>query len=63
MLVVANRLAIVGTIFLALAITGSVFFVTNFLFGALATGIVTGVVAGLFTWYWYGLPLTRRLRD
>jgi Family of unknown function (DUF6328) len=63
MLVVANRLAIAGTVFLALAITGSVFFVTDFLFGALATGIVTGVVAGLFTWFWYGLPLTRRLRD
>jgi Family of unknown function (DUF6328) len=63
MLVVANRLAIAGTVFLALAITGSVFFVTDFLFGALATGIVTAVVAGLFTWFWYGLPLTRRLRD
>ena len=63
MLVVANRLAIAGTVFLALAVTGSVFFVTDFLFGALATGIVTGLVAGLFTWFWYGLPLTRRLRD
>jgi hypothetical protein len=63
MLVIANRLAIAGTVFLALAITGSVFFVTDFLFGALATGIVTGIVAGLFTWFWYGLPLTRRLGD
>jgi uncharacterized membrane protein len=63
MLVVANRLAIAGTVFLALAVTSSVFFVTDFLFGALATGIVTGLVAGLFTWFWYGLPLTRRLRD
>ena len=62
MLVVANRLAIAGTAFLALAVTGSVFFVTDFLFGALATGIVTSVTAGLFTWFWYGLPLTRRLR-
>jgi hypothetical protein len=63
MLVVANRLAIAGTAFLALAVTGSVFFVTDFLFGALATGIITGVTAGLFTWFWYGLPLRRRLRS
>ena len=62
MLVVANRLAIAGTVFLALAVTGSVFFVTDFLFGGLATGIVTGLTAGFFTWFWYGLPLVRRLR-
>lgn len=62
MLVVANRLAIAGTVFLALAITGSIFFVTDFLFGALPTGLVTGAVSGLFTWFWYGLPLVRRLR-
>jgi predicted membrane channel-forming protein YqfA (hemolysin III family) len=63
MLIVANRLAIAGTLFLALAVTGSVFFVTDFLFGALATGLVTGIIAGFFTWFWYGLPLMRRLRD
>jgi hypothetical protein len=63
MLIVANRLAIAGTLFLALAVTGSVFFVTDFLFGALATGLVTGIIAGCFTWFWYGLPLMRRLRD
>jgi hypothetical protein len=62
MLVVANRLAIAGTVFLALAITGSVFFVTDFLFGAVATGLVVGTTAGLFTWFWYALPLLRRLR-
>jgi Family of unknown function (DUF6328) len=63
MLVVANRLAIAGTLFLALAVTGSVFFVTDFLFGGLATAIVTGTTAGSFTWFWYGVPLMRRLRD
>jgi hypothetical protein len=63
MLVVANRLAIGGTLFLALAVSGSIFFVSDFLFGALATGLVTGIIAGLFMWFWYGLPLARRLRD
>ena len=61
MLVVANRLAIAGTVFLALAVTGSVFFVTDFLFGAFTTGLVTGLIAGCFTWFWYGLPLLRRI--
>ena len=63
LLVTANRLSIAGTIFLAVAMTCSVLFITDFLFGALTTGLVTGTIAGLFTWLWYGLPLLRRLRE
>jgi hypothetical protein len=63
MLITANRLSIAGTMFLAVAMTCSVLFITDFLFRALATGLVTGTVAGLFTWLWYGLPLLRRLRE
>jgi predicted membrane channel-forming protein YqfA (hemolysin III family) len=58
----SNRLAIAGTIFLALAMVGVVYLVTDLLFGLAATGIATGIAAALFTWFWYGLPLVRRLR-
>ena len=63
MLTTSNRLSIAGTVFLALAMVGVVFLITDILFGAAAVGGVTGVVAGLFVWFWYGLPLMRRLRE
>jgi hypothetical protein len=60
MLRTSNRLAIAGTIFLALAVTGTVFFVTDFIFGAVPTAVTTVSAALLFGWFWYGLPLVRR---
>jgi hypothetical protein len=59
----ANRLAIAGTVLLAIGMTAAVFFVTDFLFRATVTTIVTAVVAGSFVWLWYGLPLLRKARD
>jgi hypothetical protein len=58
----ANRLAIVGLSFLALAMTGVVLLVTDFIFGAFATTIATGMTALLFALLWYILPLRRRLK-
>lgn len=63
LLVLANRTAIVATVFLAAGMTASVYLITDFLFGEPATAPVTAVIAGSFTWFWYGLPLLRRLRD
>jgi predicted membrane channel-forming protein YqfA (hemolysin III family) len=62
MLLTSNRLAIAGTIFLALAMVAVVYLVTDLLFGSTATGIATALSGALFAWFWYGLPLTRRLR-
>ena len=62
MLETANGLAIAGTVFLAFAVVAVVFLVTDFLFGAAAT-IGTTIAAGLlYGWFWYGLPLARRVR-
>ena len=62
MLETANGLAIAGTVFLAFAVIAVVFLVTDFLFGAAAT-IGTTIAAGLlYGWFWYGLPLARRVR-
>jgi hypothetical protein len=63
LLVVSNRLAISGTAFLALAISGSVFVVTDMLFNPTGAAAVAAVTAAFFGWLWYGLPLLRRWRE
>jgi uncharacterized protein DUF6328 len=56
----ANKLAIVGLAFLALAMTGVVLLVTDFIFGTVATAIATTATALVFAVLWYVLPLRRR---
>jgi Na+/melibiose symporter-like transporter len=63
MLFTANRLAIAGTVFLALAMTSAVYLVTDLVFQATLTVIVTALAAGAFAWFWYGLPLLRKAGD
>ena len=63
MLRTSNRLAIAGTVFLALSMIAVVFVVTDVVFDiAVATGISIAT-AVLFAWFWYGLALTRRARS
>ena len=59
LLVTSNRLAIGGTVFLALAIAGTVFLIGDFIFGTTIGGTTVAVVAVMLVWFWYGLPLTR----
>ena len=63
MLRTSNRLAIAGTIFLALGMTAVVFLISDILFRAWWAGLTAGVVAGGFAWFWYGLPLSRKPGD
>ncbi|MBA3365569.1 MAG: hypothetical protein H0U03_07280 [Actinobacteria bacterium] len=63
LLEISNRLAIAGTVFLAIAMTAAVFLITDVLFDASITALVTGLTAGAFAWFWYGLPLWRRARS
>ena len=63
MLETSNRLAIAGTVFLALGMSGTVFLITDILFTSTVAALVTGAAALVFGWFWYGLPLMRRLRD
>ena len=48
--------------FLALAMTGVVLLVTDFIFGTLATTIATTMSALLFATLWYVIPYRRRLQ-
>ena len=63
LLVVANRQAIAGSVLLALAISGATFLVTDVLFEVTSAAAVTGCVAALFAWLWFGWPLWREARD
>ena len=56
----SNRLAIFGTIFLALGMTAAVFLITDLLFKSWWAALTTALVGGAIAWFWYGLPLSRR---
>ncbi len=58
---VSNVLAIVGLGFLALAMTGVVLLVTDFLFATAVTVVCTTLSALMFAIFWYALPLRSRL--
>jgi hypothetical protein len=59
----ANRLALVGTVGLAVGISSAVFFVTDFLFRSPLPALLTALVGGAIVTLWYGLPLAREVRD
>jgi predicted membrane channel-forming protein YqfA (hemolysin III family) len=63
MLRTSNRLAIAGMVFLSLALVGAAFLVTDLLFHPAAAAVVTAAVAMFFAWFWWVLPLSRKLRD
>jgi predicted membrane channel-forming protein YqfA (hemolysin III family) len=57
----ANWMAIAGLAFLAVAMTGVVLLVTDFLFGRVITVVCTAGAGLMFAIFWYALPLRRRL--
>jgi hypothetical protein len=59
---VANRCAIAGLAFLALAMSCAVLLITDVLFGTVATIITVGFVLTMFGLLWAALPLRRRLK-
>jgi Family of unknown function (DUF6328) len=60
--VVANRLALIGLTLLALALTGVVLLVTDFVFGDGAASLVGSGAGLLFAGVWYLIPLRYRRR-
>jgi Family of unknown function (DUF6328) len=58
----ANRFAIAGLGFLALAMTGAIMLITDVLFGGIATVVTSAAAGAMFVVLWYLLPLQRRLR-
>ena len=62
LLATSNKLAILGTAFLALGMTAVLFLVTDVLFEARWAALVCGVAAGFFAVLWFVVPFIRRLR-
>jgi hypothetical protein len=63
LMVMATRTAIAATVFIAAAMTASVYLITDVMFGEPATVIVASLVAAAFVTFWYAFPLYRRLKD
>jgi hypothetical protein len=63
LLVVSNYLTIAGLAALAVAITSTVFVITDFVFQRTWASVMTTVVGVLFLLFWYGLPLASAIQD
>ena len=63
LLTTSSRLALAGTVFLALAIAGVVFLITDILYRVAVAASITAVAAAWFAWLWYGLPLRTAYLD
>jgi Family of unknown function (DUF6328) len=58
-----TRMLIIGLVCLAVAMTGAVYLITEFLFST-TTAVAVGVVGALvFGWLWFGQALWRRWRN
>jgi amino acid transporter len=62
LLVISNRLAIAGAVFLAAGMTATVFLITDVLFDNAWAAVVAAVVGASFAWLWFGLALVREAR-
>jgi Family of unknown function (DUF6328) len=59
---ISSGLAIAGTVFLALAITNVMLFISSVLYGSAAAGVAAGVLLAALLVLWYVLPLGLRIR-
>lgn len=61
MLITSNRLFIAGTLCLGVAITASVFLISEVLVGDVVAWVIAGAAALALLLFWYALPVSRRL--
>jgi uncharacterized membrane protein YiaA len=59
---IANRLTIGGLTLLAIAMTGAVVLITDFVFDSTTTTVAAAALALTFAWLWYVMPLLRLRR-
>ena len=63
MLASFNRFAVIGGGFLALAMTSTIFVISNMLFGLVAGLVLAAVNLAMFSWLWFGFPAFRRAHE
>lgn len=59
----ANRFAIAGIIFLAVALASTSLLVAGLMYDGVLAWLATAAAVGALAWCWFGLPLTRKLED
>lgn len=62
MVELANKLAIAGLVFVALAMTGALTFIADLLYGPIATIATAAISFAVFGFLWFVIPLRRRAR-
>lgn len=60
---VSARLAVVGTILLALSMSAAVFMVLDVFFSRSTAAVTAAPIVALVSWFWFGYPLLRRLDE
>ena len=63
MLRTANVELLAGTALLGLAIATVTFLITDILFGEAAGTGAFAAAAAVVSWFWFGLPISRKIRD
>lgn len=58
----ANRLTLIATVLIAIAISAVAFLITDYLYGPASGAVLAAVAALLATGLWWGLPLVREHR-
>ncbi|MCA1682798.1 MAG: DUF6328 family protein [Actinobacteria bacterium] len=61
LVILANRFAIAGLAFLAVAMTGAIGLVTDVVFGATVAAVSAGLIGLVFVVLWLAWPFTRRV--
>ena len=59
----SHKYAIVGMVFLALAITGVIMLISHFVYDEATAAVVTAALVVGIGWVWFAAPLLRELRD
>ncbi|MFB3737496.1 MAG: DUF6328 family protein [Candidatus Velamenicoccus archaeovorus] len=62
MIATQDHFVIGGLVFLAIAMGGAVFVIFDLVFGNVIASILSIALILVFGWFWYALPLSRRLR-
>jgi Kef-type K+ transport system membrane component KefB len=57
---IANNLALIGLLLLAIAMTGALALISDFLFGTVTAIVTASVMAVAFIGFWYAGPVLRR---
>jgi len=59
----SNRVVTVGFVFLAIAITGVILLIGDFIYNNTVTAIATGAIVVALAWLWFVSPLLERRRE